>query len=274
MPEKNLRLLTMHRVMEALQAQAVVGENLLDTHITGIYASDLMSDVLAYGKTGSVLLTGMNSIQTAVSSYMAEFKAIVFLRGKKPTEDIRQFAQGKGLILLTTRSDMYEACIQIAKINGQLLPGSEAPADTNKVEDIAVHQFFIKEGDFTTAGMISTEIKEILNSIGYEPRLVRRVAISTYEGEMNVVMHALKGTVTLKASETEIFVTIDDEGKGIPDVEKAMQEGFSTATEEQRALGFGSGMGLPNMKRNADILHVTSEVAKGTHVEMKFMVNK
>jgi anti-sigma regulatory factor (Ser/Thr protein kinase) len=274
MPEKNLRLLTMHRVMEALQAQVVVGENLLDTHITGIYASDLMSDVLAYGKTGSVLLTGMNSIQTAVSSYMAEFKAIVFLRGKKPTEDIRQFAQGKGLILLTTRSDMYEACIQIAKIDGQLLPGSDTPADTSRVEDVAVHQFSIKEGDFTTAGMISTEIKEILNSIGYDPLLVRRVAISTYEGEMNVVMHALKGTVTLKASELEVFVTIDDEGKGIPDVEKAMQEGFSTATEEQRALGFGSGMGLPNMKRNADSLHVTSLVGKGTNVEMKFMVSK
>jgi anti-sigma regulatory factor (Ser/Thr protein kinase) len=252
----------------------VVGENLLDTHVTGIYASDLMSDVLAYGRTGSVLLTGMNSIQTAVSSYMAEFKAIVFLRGKKPTEDIRQFAQGKGLILLTTRSDMYEACIQIAQINGQLLPGTEVVANPSKVEDVAVHQFFIKEGDFTTAGMISTEIKEILNSIGYEPRLVRRVAISTYEGEMNVVMHAQKGTVTLKASEAEVFITIDDEGKGIPDVEKAMQEGFSTATEEQRALGFGSGMGLPNMKRNADILHVTSEVEKGTHVEMKFSVNK
>jgi anti-sigma regulatory factor (Ser/Thr protein kinase) len=274
MPEKHLRLLTMHRVMEALQAQAVVGENLLDTHITGIYASDLMSDVLAYGKTGSVLLTGMNSIQTAVSSYMAEFKAIVFLRGKKPTEDIRQFARGKGLILLTTRSDMYEACIQIAQINGQLLPGSEVPADASRVEDVARHQFFIKQGDFTTAGMISTEIKEILNSIGYEPRLVRRVAISTYEGEMNVVMHAQKGTVTLNASEAEIFVTIEDEGKGIPDVEKAMQEGFSTATEEQRALGFGSGMGLPNMKRNADVLHVTSEVGKGTNVEMKFMVGK
>jgi anti-sigma regulatory factor (Ser/Thr protein kinase) len=142
------------------------------------------------------------------------------------------------------------------------------------VEDIALHKFFIKEGDFTTAGMISTEIKEILNSIGYEPRLVRRVAISTYEGEMNVVMHAQKGTVILKASELEIFITIEDEGKGIPDVEKAMQEGFSTATEEQRALGFGSGMGLPNMQRNADILHVTSEVGKGTNVEMKFVVSK
>jgi serine/threonine-protein kinase RsbT len=122
--------------------------------------------------------------------------------------------------------------------------------------------------------MISTEIKEILNSIGYEPKLVRRVAISTYEGEMNVVMHGQKGIVTVKASDEEILIKLDDEGKGIPDVEKAMQEGFSTATEEQRALGFGSGMGLPNMKKNADILNVISEVGKGTHVEMKFFVKK
>jgi serine/threonine-protein kinase RsbT len=274
MPDVNLRLLTVHRIQEALQAQVIVGENLLDTHVTGIYASDLMSDVLAYGKSGSVLLTGMNSIQTAVSSYMAEFKAIVFLRGKKPTDDIRQFAQGKGLILLTTRADMYESCIKIAQIDGHLLarPGEEAILD--KEEDIAVHQFNIEEGDFTTAGMISTEIKEILNSIGFEPKLVRRVAISTYEGEMNVVMHARKGVVTLKASDAEILVRIDDEGKGIPDVEKAMQEGFSTATDEQRALGFGSGMGLPNMKKNADILNVTSEIGKGTQVEMKFTVKK
>ena len=137
-----------------------------------------------------------------------------------------------------------------------------------------MHQFNIEGGDFTTAGMISTEIKEILNSIGYEPKLVRRVAISTYEGEMNVVMHAQKGIVTVKASDEEILVNLDDEGKGIPDVEKAMQEGFTTATEEQRALGFGSGMGLPNMKKNADILNVTSEVGKGTHVAMKFFVKK
>lgn len=274
MPDVNLRLLTVHRIKEALQAQVIVGENLLDTHITGIYASDLMSDVLAYGKSGSVLLTGMNSIQTAVSSYMAEFKAIVFLRGKKPADDVRQFAQGKGLILLTTRADMYEACIKIAQINGQLLAGAGEEAIPDKEDDIAIHQFIIKEGDFTTAGMISTEIKEILNSIGYEPKLVRRVAISTYEGEMNVVMHAQKGIVTVKASDEEILIKLDDEGKGIPDVEKAMQEGFTTATEEQRALGFGSGMGLPNMKKNADILNVTSEVGKGTHVEMKFFVKK
>ncbi len=273
MPEKHLHQLTIQRIQESLQAQIIVGENLLGTHVTGIYASDLMSDVLAYGKTGSVLLTGMNAIQTAISSYMAEFKAIIFLRGKKPTEDIRKFAQEKGLIILTTKADMYEACIKIAQIDGQLLPDSETVLSLKKEEeDVATHQFKIEGGDFTKAGMISTEIKSILNSIGYHHLMVRRVAISTYEGEMNVVMHAQRGVVVLKASDQEIAITIDDEGKGIPDIEKAMQEGFSTATEEQQSLGFGSGMGLPNIKKNSDILHITSEVGKGTHVEMKFFV--
>ena len=267
--------MTLKEVQRLLEADQVGrGEVRPDTEVASACGSDLMSDVLAYGKSGSVLLTGMNSIQTAVSSYMAEFKAIVFLRGKKPPDDVRQFAQGKGLILLTTRADMYESCIKIAQIDGQLTAGPGEEVVLDRQEDIAVHQFNIEEGDFTTAGMISTEIKEILNSIGFEPKLVRRVAISTYEGEMNVVMHARKGVVTLKASDAEILVRIDDEGKGIPDVEKAMQEGFSTATDEQRALGFGSGMGLPNMKKNADILNVTSDVGKGTQVEMKFTVKK
>ena len=91
--------------------------------------------------------------------------------------------------------------------------------------------------------MISTEIKEILNSIGYEPKLVRRVAISTYEGEMNVVMHARKGVVTLKANDEEILISIEDEGKGIPDVEKAMQEGFLHGDRRAARPGIRVGHG-------------------------------
>ena len=104
--------------------------------------------------------------------------------------------------------------------------------------------------------------------------LIRRVAISTYEAEMNVVMHALRGNVFLTAGDREIIVIVEDEGKGIPDIEKAMQRGFSTATEEQRALGFGSGMGLPNIKRSTDDLKVTSQVGKGTRIEARFKVNQ
>ncbi len=246
----------------------------METEISGIYASDLMSDVLAYGKTGSALLTGLNTIQAAISSYMAEFKAIIFLRGKNPGTDIQKFATEKGLIVLSTKADMYEACIKIAQIDENLLPSKQAPISRKEEEQITTHEFNIEGKDFASAGMVSTQVKSIIKTIGYDPKLVRRVAISTYEGEMNVVMHAIKAKVLLNASDKEIVVVIEDEGKGIPDVEKAMQEGFSTATEEQRAMGFGSGMGLPNIKRNSDMLNVTSEPGKGTRVEIKFFVGK
>ncbi|MDZ7270570.1 MAG: ATP-binding protein [candidate division KSB1 bacterium] len=127
-------------------------------------------------------------------------------------------------------------------------------------------------GDFVNAGLVSTEIKSLLKTIGFDPTLIRRVAIATYEGEMNVVMHARRGTVQLLVNPQAILVTITDEGSGIPDIELAMQEGYSTATEEMRAMGFGSGMGLPNMKKNADDFFITSEVGKGTVVRMKFIV--
>jgi anti-sigma regulatory factor (Ser/Thr protein kinase) len=264
--------LSIDKIAESLQASVIVGEDLQDTIISGIYASDLMSDVLAYGKTGAALLTGLNTIQAAISSYMAEFKAIIFLRGKIPTEDIRKFATEKGLIIMTTKADMYEACIRIANINGSIQPSGSASLASKEDKNITSHNFHIEGKDFASAGMVSTQVKSILKTIGYDPTLIRRVAISTYESEMNVVMHAVRAEVTLCASDQEIIVTIADEGKGIPDVEKAMQEGFSTATEEQRALGFGSGMGLPNIKRNADFLKVDSDVGRGTKVEMKFIV--
>ncbi|MEE8577994.1 MAG: ATP-binding protein, partial [candidate division Zixibacteria bacterium] len=114
--------------------------------------------------------------------------------------------------------------------------------------------------------------KAILKKIGFDPKLVRRVAISTYEGEMNVVMHAKRAKVKLLITPKQVDVKITDEGKGIPDVEAAMEEGFTTSTEEMRAMGFGSGMGLPNIKRNSDELEVTSEVGKGTTLKIRFLI--
>jgi len=120
--------------------------------------------------------------------------------------------------------------------------------------------------------MVSTEVKSILKKIGLDPKLVRRVAISTYEGEMNVVMHAKRAKVNLSVTPRLIEVVIADEGKGIPDINLAMQEGFTTATEEMRAMGFGSGMGLPNINRNSDELMIDSEVGKGTTLVMRFNI--
>jgi anti-sigma regulatory factor (Ser/Thr protein kinase) len=232
-----------------------------------------MSDVLAFGKSDSILLTGLASQQAVISAHMAEFKGVVLIRGKKMKDGAELFASDHHIALLSTELDMYEACIMIG---AQQLGRTQAPAaehSTPAPETIILNNRFNIEGsDFAKAGLVSTEIKSILKKIGIDPAIVRRVAISMYESEMNVIMHAKRATVDLVLTPKHIEVTIDDEGKGIPDVELAMQEGFTTSTEEQRAMGFGSGMGLPNINRNADNLTVTSEVGKGTVVRMRFVI--
>ncbi|MBU8923423.1 MAG: anti-sigma regulatory factor [Bacteroidales bacterium] len=132
--------------------------------------------------------------------------------------------------------------------------------------------FLIEGNDFAGAGMVSTSIKSILKKIGFDPVFIRRIAISTYEAEMNVVMHARRAKVGLMVSPTLVEVILDDEGKGIPDIDKAMQNGYTTATEEMRALGFGSGMGLPNIDKNSDKLEIKSVVGVGTRLAIKFYV--
>jgi len=260
------------RIQESLNAKLWVGDTTSGKYVTGIYASDLMSDVLAYGKSGSLLLTGLNSVQAAISAYMAEFKGIVFLRNKIPGSETLKFAGEKRIMILSTESDMYEACVRIANIKGEAPAIVVDKATAEKAKNITTHSFEIDGQDFASAGLVSTQIKAILKSIGYDPLLIRRVAIASYEAEMNVVMHARRADVTLTASDKEIYIIIIDEGKGIEDIDLAMKEGYSTATEEQRALGFGAGMGLPNIKRNADELILNSVVNEGTRIETIFYV--
>jgi serine/threonine-protein kinase RsbT len=260
------------KIREVLKATSFAGNELNGEFVTGIYASDLMSDVLAYGKAGSLLLTGLNTVQAAISAYMAEFKGIIFLRSKVPDADILTFAKDKRLIVLSTDDDMYEACVKIAGVEGEVPVTEHLTEQAKKTENISIHTFQIDGQDFANAGMVSTQVKTILKAIGYDPQLIRRVSISTYEAEMNVVMHAKIAEVVLTASDKEIDVIIRDEGKGIEDIGLAMTEGYSTATEEQRAMGFGAGMGLPNIKKNADKLNIESEVNKGTTIETIFYV--
>ena len=99
--------------------------------------------------------------------------------------------------------------------------------------------------------------------------MIRRTAIAMYEGEINMVIHADGGTITVTISDTDITMVLADTGPGIPDIDQAMQEGFSTAREEVRSLGFGAGMGLPNMKRYSDEMHIDTVVGKGTTITMK-----
>jgi serine/threonine-protein kinase RsbT len=120
--------------------------------------------------------------------------------------------------------------------------------------------------DFSNAGKVSTSIKDTLKRLGINPGVVRRVAIISYEAEMNLVMYATRGKVELSVSPEAVALSIEDEGPGIPDVNLAMQEGYSTATAEMREMGFGAGMGLPNIKKNADEFNISSEVGRGTRL--------
>ena len=130
-------------------------------------------------------------------------------------------------------------------------------------------RFEVDGSDFTSAGQASVQVKKSLRQLGIPPEIIRRVSIAMYEGEINMVIHAGGGEAIVSVSEEEITITLSDKGPGIKDIEKAMQEGYSTATDNVRSLGFGAGMGLPNMKRYTDSMEIKSEVGVGTDVIMK-----
>ena len=129
--------------------------------------------------------------------------------------------------------------------------------------------FDVSGEDFTRAGEASGKVKSKLKQLGIAPDAVRRVAIALYEGEINLVIHAGGGEIDVEISPENIKMVLSDKGPGIADVEKAMTEGYSTATESIRSLGFGAGMGLPNMKKYSDEMKIDTELGKGTNIFMQ-----
>ncbi|HIU20172.1 MAG TPA: anti-sigma regulatory factor [Candidatus Limiplasma stercoravium] len=136
--------------------------------------------------------------------------------------------------------------------------------------NVLTNAYDVRSGAFQTAGDASASIKRKLKQIGVDSGILRRIAVASYEAELNLIIHSLGGTLTLEMSPEKIVLVSQDVGPGIADISKAMQEGYSTASEEARDLGFGAGMGLPNMKRNADGFDIASELGKGTRIEMEF----
>jgi len=141
-------------------------------------------------------------------------------------------------------------------------------------EDASYRQEYeIKGGNFTHGGEVSCEIKNLLKELGLSAQTVRRAAIASYEAEMNVIMYAREGRLDLSVTPQKIQIVVEDKGPGIKNVKLAMSEGYSTATPEMRELGFGAGMGLPNIKRNTDQFKITTKVGRGTRLEMTIMTN-
>ena len=135
-----------------------------------------------------------------------------------------------------------------------------------------VFRYDVDGNDFTSAGQASVMVKRNLRQLGISPEIIRRVSIAMYEGEINMVIHAGGGVAEVRVSEDLIEIILDDRGPGISDINQAMQEGFSTAPDEIRSLGFGAGMGLPNMKRHTDSIEITSTVGVGTKIIMKVYI--
>lgn len=125
----------------------------------------------------------------------------------------------------------------------------------------------IKHNDFDRAGEASSKLKNMLQQIGYPPAIIRRIVISSYEAEMNVVVHASDGEMNIIITPEQVHVTVTDSGPGIENIDDAMKEGFSTASDKVREMGFGAGMGLPNIKQNTDVMNIRSNVPEGTTVE-------
>jgi serine/threonine-protein kinase RsbT len=262
---KDIRSLLEAEVVGATEAQ-------LETEILSACGSDLMSDVLAFGRPGQILLTGLVNAQSVRTAIISGAKAIVFIRGKRPDSEVLETAKLKNIPILLTRHMMYEACGILYKSG---LPASGHVEEGGPQHDQSqgngfTHTYQIAGGNYHRAGKASTTIMDILKEIGIDAEVVRRAAIASYEAEMNVVMYAEGGEMTIFVSPETIHLLVQDKGPGISDISLAMQEGYSTATPEMREMGFGAGMGLPNIKKNSERFEISSVVGQGTRLDIYF----
>ncbi len=146
---------------------------------------------------------------------------------------------------------------------------------TEAEQKIRLHEMFhIEGGDFSNAGAISSRVKKILKDAGYPGKIIRRTAIAAFEAEMNVICYANEGDLSLLIAPDFLKVVVKDEGIGIPDIKLAMREGYSTANEKIRELGFGAGMGLSNIRKNTDEMVLTSKLGEGTYLEFTVYLDR
>lgn len=259
--------LTLDGVRRALDARAWWDAD-LDLPVAGIVAADLMSDVLVGSRPSQVLLTSLVTLLTVRTASIVDFVGVVFVRGKEPRPEIVSFAQEHRIALLTTTQSTFEASGRLFSLVAPVADGWRPRARLRNSS--LVRRYDLVGGDVAAAGHASTLIKDTLKRVGVPADTVRRVSVAAYEAEMNVAMYAHRGAMTLSVDRSAVELDVLDEGPGIPDIELALQEGYSTATPAMRELGFGAGMGLPNIKRVSDAFVIESRVRDGTHLHIRF----
>lgn len=261
--------MTLREIQFLMKEHAITGVPIVEQgRLLGLVSIGDIIQALDDGHINRLVRDGMNTSVISLDEAMPLSFAVTYFErynyGRFPV-----LGAGGSLVGIITASDIVRRLLvamneEISKlekrISGQNI---DADADAPTVMEMS---FAIAPLDFAKAGLASTKFKKALTERGCPPELARRVAIISYELELNQVIHSAGGVMRLKVMDSIIEITAQDEGPGIPDLEKAMQEGYSTANEWIRSLGFGAGMGLPNAKRVADRFTISSTVGKGTTV--------
>ncbi len=261
--------MTLSEIRDILQADVHVGHEKLGLEVGTAFGADLMSDVLAFAQPGCLLITGITNAQAVRTAFALDIAAIVICRGKTPLPEAIEMGRELGIPILATRHIMFETCgrlfqkgmvgcVHIAEGSGQAGPASGPERFESGHRVLGRH--------FSEAGRAANEIKKTLRSKGIPEETVRRVAVVAFEAEVNMISYADHGTLFCYVTPDHISLEAIDRGPGIPDIELAMQEGYSTADDTIRSLGFGAGMGLANIKKFSDVFEISSEVNKGTYL--------
>ncbi|HOJ92995.1 MAG TPA: CBS domain-containing protein [Dictyoglomaceae bacterium] len=234
--------------------EKMIGLVTVENVITALVNGDLNAPCEKYMVKNTKYLYPENNLYEALIMFRQ------FRFGRFPVID----KENKVLGILSTK-DIVMNLVDIEEIEAKISEEGE--------EESLVLEYPVVGGDFALAGMASSSIKKALQQIGIAPDILRRVAVVTYEAEMNIVIHAYRGVLRVKVTSEIIEIIAEDEGPGIPDISLAMQPGYSTAPDNIREMGFGAGMGLPNIKNSSDELYVESEVGKGTKLVSKIYLN-
>ena len=259
---------TMRELKNLMQARRVSGVPVVeDQRLFGIVSIEDLIQALEAGRLDEPVSAFMAANVVTVEDDMP--LSIVLSYFNK--YEFRRFpvlnARNEPVGILTARSINTRLLAELFQELARLENQAVAPLPENA--SCYFKTFRIQRSDFENAGKAATEIKNTLLQRGLDPKLIRRVAIAAYELEMNLVVHSDGGSLTLRADDGEIQVIAQDRGPGIADVDLAMQEGWTTANEWVKSLGFGAGMGLPNAKRVSDEFRITSELGTGTTVTVR-----
>jgi anti-sigma regulatory factor (Ser/Thr protein kinase) len=263
------------KLQHLLKATVFSCPDRLDREIDCVCDADLVSDVLSLqGLDGgsTLLLTSLVGPQLLNIVTLTGIKNVIFVQSRLPGSEVVRQAEREGIAFLSTPYGKYEAAGILYQAG---MPSSCQPVAKQRTEQplqekdlLPIAEYTVSGGDFLAAGAATKKIKQRLENLGLLPEVVRRMAVAAFEAEMNVIIHATRARMQLSLGRRTVQLVVDDEGPGIPDVELAMQEGYSTAPPAVREMGYGAGMGLPNIRKCADSFILDTCPGSGTKLRI------